>query len=277
MVLLGSLRQRAASAGQKERRLPAPPNPVLLPRRIEAVVSKKLPWTCQFPYVDAKGAKQVGRGRTFYLDDKKQHVDLFPSSVLAAVLHRELRTIYKWETAYAFPRPLYTVEDDKLRKRWYSRAQIEIVELIYNRVNRLRHKNNEKDFHAFIFAVQQVFYTADAPTEKRTPDHGHERRANPQDRRPPDPLPTPVGGGVQGADVLLASVPSERAQVHVPGREEGGSPGGEGSPGGALVPGGGVGLPREEQLPQRPDGVGSGLLGSLLSAVGLGTGAAGGG
>lgn len=125
---------------------------------------KRYPYSTFYDYVDRDGYPRKGKGRTYLIGGEE--VDLFPSSVLVAVLHRRLRTLYKWELNFGFPRALYSVEGDKLTCRWYSRKQINAIVKVYDRLGRLRGENREK-LSLFVSTVKRLFFLVDAPEQAK--------------------------------------------------------------------------------------------------------------
>ncbi len=116
-----------------------------------------LKWTCTFDFVDHEGVKRKGKGRTFHIDGRD--VDLFPSGVLCAVLHRSRKALYVWEEKFGFPPALFHLADDERKKRWYSRQQIAAIRALYEHeaFGRLQGKNYNK-LGQFVASVRDVFW-----------------------------------------------------------------------------------------------------------------------
>lgn len=122
------------------------------------------------PLVDVKGRSLKGVGRIFRLplDGEPATVDLFPIGVLAAILNRTYRCIYKWEKEHGFPQSLYLIEDDGQKKRWYSRAQLVATRKLYEHYGCLKGRGNEKKLKEFIQSLLSIWYVIDRNTTKGT-------------------------------------------------------------------------------------------------------------
>lgn len=110
------------------------------------------------PYKDKDGVNRKGKGRVMAVDGKR--VELFPSSVLAGVLQRSLKTIYVWEEKYNFPQAMWRIDDDKVTNRWYSRRQILAIRKLYEGFHCLKggYRTHLKDF---VKAVRLIFFIID--------------------------------------------------------------------------------------------------------------------
>jgi hypothetical protein len=128
-------------------------------------ISGPLKWTCTFDYTDHEGVSRKGKGRTFTIDG--QDLDLFPTGVLAAVLHRSRKTLYVWEEKFGFPPALYFLADDERKKRWYSRKQLTMMRAAYDHYGELTGPNYKK-LPEFISVVRKLFYSVDRPITERT-------------------------------------------------------------------------------------------------------------
>ena len=128
-------------------------------------------WTCELEYRDKKGLKCLGKGRVFLLDHGQgnvQELEAFPIGVLCGILGRSYRCVYKWEKDYAFPKALYNFEDDGQKKRWYSRAQLLMIQSLYQTFHRLEgaHKTRLKEFIKLVDAVWISLDARAVPKEK---------------------------------------------------------------------------------------------------------------
>lgn len=129
-------------------------------------------WTCQYPFTDKDGVKRPGNGRKFRVGEpgKEQEIELFPSGVLCGLLHRTQRCLYKWEKEFNFPQSIYMYEDDGRTIRWYSRAQLKRIELLYNGVGRLAGKNRDKLAKFIKLVSSDTVWLADRPLAEREKD-----------------------------------------------------------------------------------------------------------
>lgn len=126
---------------------------------------RKLNWTCHFEFVDKDGSVKKGNGRTMNVDGVI--IELFPSSVLCAMLHRQLKTLYGWERDFNFPRALWKVRDDAITNRWYSKKQLIGIRAAYEHFGCLKGKEHRHKIHQFISAVRTFFHIIDMPKEIR--------------------------------------------------------------------------------------------------------------
>ena len=138
------------------------------PKRPRAAGGPKtaLPWNCVFEYTDKEVVPRKGKGRTFVIDGTP--VDLFPTGVLCAVLHRSRKALYVWEEKFGFPYHMFHLADDQKKKRWYSRQQLTAIKTLYEHptFGRLRGKNYNK-LPDFIAAVRDVFYKVHLIQERK--------------------------------------------------------------------------------------------------------------
>lgn len=130
-----------------------------------AALKKKRNWralqfNCFLTYRDADGAMRKGKGRKMVVDGAE--LELFPSSVLCAIMHKDLRCLYTWERDFDFPQAMWRIQEDAKANRWYSRRQILAVNELFNRFGRLKGKHR-KMLPNFIAAVRSVFFIIDQP------------------------------------------------------------------------------------------------------------------
>jgi hypothetical protein len=121
-------------------------------------------WDCVFEYQAKDGTKKQGKGKRFVVDGVT--IELFPSAVLCAIMHKELRTLYAWELRFGFPRALWRNRDDSRCNRYYSRAQLLFIQALFNHYGRLKGPNRDK-LKQFIESVKTRFFTIDIPIEQR--------------------------------------------------------------------------------------------------------------
>lgn len=62
-------------------------------------------------------------------------IAMFPVSVVALAVEREVKCIHRWERAKQWPKPQWLVPDKRC-KRWYSGAQINAIHTEYKRVSK---------------------------------------------------------------------------------------------------------------------------------------------
>jgi hypothetical protein len=126
-------------------------------------------WNAFFEYTGKNGQKQIGKGRKYNVDGIE--LELFPSSVLCAMLWRGLRALYAWEKNFNFPPAMWRVREDTHCVRWYSRKQLIAIRTIYEHYGRLAGKNRSR-LPDFIGAVRIVFHTIDIPKEAHSVESG---------------------------------------------------------------------------------------------------------
>lgn len=105
-------------------------------------------------------------GRVFHVAGAE--IVLFPISVMAEAIGRDVKTVRRWEREKTWPLPMWKVPDKRC-KRWYSAAQILFV---YNKHKEL--SNGERGFsHSphfplvdFLAAVRTTFYKCDVQALK---------------------------------------------------------------------------------------------------------------
>lgn len=114
--------------------------------------------------VDAKRIVRVRRkGRLFHVGGEE--IAMFPISVMADAIDRNVKTIRRWELDKLWPLPQWKVPDKRC-KRWYSSNQVIAINAEYKRLSRggdfgLSH-SPYFPLDEFLKFVKDMFYKVDA-------------------------------------------------------------------------------------------------------------------
>lgn len=116
------------------------------------------------PYKKAVYRQVERKGRLYSISG--EDVELFKLSILAEAIDRTPHTILIWEQKFGFPKPMFEIPSNRI-KRWYSGVQImNIYNLMYGKYSGTKYIHETELFKMFMKDVQAVFYQRHIVTPK---------------------------------------------------------------------------------------------------------------
>lgn len=106
------------------------------------------------------------KGRLFQVSGVD--VALFPISVMAEAIGRDVKTLRRWEREKTWPVPMWRVPDKRC-KRWYSAKQIQFVQQQHDQMSEGKWGFSHSPhfpLKQFLSAVRGGFYKCDAVNVK---------------------------------------------------------------------------------------------------------------